>query len=184
MTLLQVVTGKYQVCEKLRNGQSIIIRAIHSDDKAILIDEMKHLSRESKYFRFFTPKTSLTEAELVYFSELDLIHHVGLLASLVDDAGKESAAGFGRYIVINEESRPISAELAFEVREECQGLGIGTLLLQQLMAIGRSAGIEEFVAYVLCENRKMLDVFEHMQGPFFKELIPGGVLTIRIPLTH
>jgi GNAT superfamily N-acetyltransferase len=182
MPLIQVVSKDYEVHGKLRNGQSVVLRAIQSDDKAILVDEMKHLSRESIYFRFFTPKTKLSREELIYFSELDLVNHVGLLASVVDDSGQEFPAGAGRYIVSKEPSDVIRAELAFEVREEFQGLGIATLLLQELIEIGQAAGIEEFFALVLCENRKMLDVFEHLPYLLTKTLAPFGIVRVSFSL--
>ena len=51
------------------------------------------------------------------------------------------------------------AEIAFLVDDAHHGLGIGTLLLEHLAAIGQDAGVERFVAQTLTENVPMLAVF-------------------------
>ena len=51
------------------------------------------------------------------------------------------------------------AEVAFAVSDAVQGHGIGTRLLEQLAGLARAEGIQTFDAYVLGDNRRMLDVF-------------------------
>ena len=51
------------------------------------------------------------------------------------------------------------AEVAFAVADALQGHGIGTRLLEHLAASRAAQGIETFDAYVLGDNRRMLDVF-------------------------
>ncbi len=52
-----------------------------------------------------------------------------------------------------------SAEVAFVVAEEYQGLGVATLLIEELARRANAAGITTFHAEVLPENAKMLEVF-------------------------
>ncbi len=52
-----------------------------------------------------------------------------------------------------------TAEVAFAVDDEFQGRGIATRLLEQLAALARSVGIEEFIAEVMLDNSAMLGVF-------------------------
>jgi RimJ/RimL family protein N-acetyltransferase len=52
-----------------------------------------------------------------------------------------------------------SAEVAFVVSDAYQGRGLGTLLLEGLADAGRSCGLDRFVADVLAENHRMLEVF-------------------------
>jgi GNAT superfamily N-acetyltransferase len=181
MCVTSGISADYTVRDVTRDGRNLVIRPIRPDDKPIFEDEFKHLSPESRYYRFFSAKTELSQKELAYFSEIDLINHVGLLA-FIQDGDKLIAAGTGRYIVCSSVDEPPTAELAFEVCEEYQGLGIASLLLRHLTEIARSAGIVRFVAYVLPTNRKMLDVFYHSDLKVQKKAIAGGVLTITMKL--
>ena len=51
------------------------------------------------------------------------------------------------------------AEVAFAVADSWRGRGVGTRMLECLADIGRRAGVQTFDAYVLGENRRMMDVF-------------------------
>ena len=87
----------YEAEEILRDGGSIHIRAIRPDDKERLVDHFQHLSQRSVYFRFFGAKRRLTDEEIKRFTEPDFVHHVGLVATLLED-GQEHIIGVGRYI--------------------------------------------------------------------------------------
>ncbi len=96
------MTEKYLAEERLRDGRTVVIRAVQSTDKPLLKEAMHHLSPQSLYFRFLTPKKELTDKELAYFTEVDFLHHVALLAS-VNENGKSVPAGVGRYVMADSE---------------------------------------------------------------------------------
>ncbi|MBX9692097.1 MAG: GNAT family N-acetyltransferase [Cyanobacteria bacterium] len=154
------------------------IRSIRPDDKSFMQEEMKHLSDTSRYFRFLTVKKELSSEELVYFTEVDFDKHVALVASIKDDETL-IPAGIGRYIRSPDSN---DAEVAFEVEDEFQGLGIGTLLLQHLTLIAKEAGVTEFFALVLSENRKMLEVFKHCGLKMTSSSGPDGLTDVRLQL--
>lgn len=164
----------------LRSGQSAIIRAIAPADKYVLQEGMHHLGAQSRYFRFLTPKDELTDDEMAYFTEVDFLQHVALMAFIIgDESGTQVPAGVGRYIV-TPGTNPTSAELAFTVVEEYQGLGVGKMLLQHLTMIARAAGIARFTALVLPDNVKMLKVFEHSELKLTKKMNAVGVFEITV----
>jgi GNAT superfamily N-acetyltransferase len=142
--------SSYFAEETLRNGKHLVLRAINSNDKPILQELMKHLSPQSRFFRFFTIKDSLSERDLAQFTEIDFLHHVGLLASILDN-GASIPAGTGSYILCADKE---SAEVSFAVEEEYQGIGIGTVLLKHLTAIARQSQLKTFIAFVLADNEK------------------------------
>jgi len=72
------------------------------------------------------------------------------------------------------------AEVGFAVGDEMQGRGLGTILLGQLAAIAARAGIEEFEATILGENRQMLDVFRDSGFPI-RILSGSGEIRIELP---
>lgn len=172
---------KYQAKERLRDGRTVVIRAVHATDKPLLKEAMHHLSPQSLYFRFLTPKKELTDKELAYFTEVDFLHHVALMAS-VNEHNESVPAGVGRYVMSDSGPATKRAELAFAVSEEYQGLGIATLLLKHLTEIARSAGLEAFTALVLCENRKMLEVFHNCGLPMETQMGAPGLLEVVLKL--
>jgi GNAT superfamily N-acetyltransferase len=58
-----------------------------------------------------------------------------------------------------------SAEVAFVVEEDYQGLGIASLTLRHLAAIAEDKGVVQFHAEVLQENRGMPAVFKRSGFP-------------------
>ncbi len=170
----------YHAQGKLLDGRTFRLRSITPKDKHLLSETMHHLSPSSLYFRFLTPKRELTEKELVYFTEVDFFHHVALLASIAD-SNEDIPAGVGRY-VMNESKDSRTAEIAFAVSDEFQGLGIATILLKHLSDIARASGLTAFTALVLPENKKMLDVFKHSGLPMSTKLNSPGVLNVELSL--
>ena len=169
----------YRAEEVLRDGGSIVIRAIRPDDKARLAEHFARLSARSIYFRFFTAKKRLSDDELVRLTELDFRHDVGLVATLVEN-GIERIIGVGRFNVLDEQEKSGRAEVAFAVADEHQGRGIGTLLLEHLVAIARGLDVREFEANVLGENSRMREMFFE-SGLVVHGTIDSGVYTLTFP---
>ncbi|MBV8773231.1 MAG: N-acetyltransferase [Deltaproteobacteria bacterium] len=145
----------YSVRERLRDGTTVLIRAIRPDDKTRLLEHFQGLSQQSVYYRFFGLKRSLSDDDLSRLTELDFANHIGLAATIESNKG-EYFIGVGRCVRTEVGSR---AEVAFAVLDEYQGHGIGTLLLKHLAVIARGNGIREFSANVLGSNHQMLEVF-------------------------
>ena len=59
----------------------IHIRAIRPDDKERLLEHFHALGPRSVYYRFLGTKKRLTAAELSYFTDLDFVCAVGLVAT-------------------------------------------------------------------------------------------------------
>ena len=160
----------------LQNGTLVHLRGIREDDKQRLMDGFHRLTGNSIYFRFFSGKKKLTEKELKYFTEIDFKHHIALVATIVNDKDEE-IIGVGRYIVLEDKSTAKVAEVAFAIDDVHQHLGLGTLLFDHLVTIAQNNGISKFVADVLLENKKMLEIFEH-SGFKLDMTIEHGVIHI------
>jgi GNAT superfamily N-acetyltransferase len=169
----------YEALDKLPDGRTLKIRTVQPDDKDFLQYGMHHLSKQSLYFRFFTPKEELTEEELAYFTQ-PTARHVGLVAAVIDGEA-ERPAGVGRYFVSSNKEEA-TAELAFAVIEEFQGLGIATILLKHLIEIARSEGIAEFTAFVLPENIRMIRVLCNSGLPMKQVLNVANVYEVSLSL--
>lgn len=144
----------------LRNGSSLLIRAIRSDDKQRLVDGFRRLTAKSIFFRFFSAKKGLTEKELKYFTEIDFEHHVAIVATMMSK-GRENIIGVGRYIESKIKGPERVAEIALAVDDEHQHLGIGTILFEQIVTFARNCGISRLKANVLLENEIMLRICQN-----------------------
>lgn len=160
----------------LQNGTLVHLRAIREDDKQRLINGFHRLTGKSIYFRFFSGKKKLTQQELKYFTEIDFEHHVALVATLIND-GEEEIIGVGRYVELEDKGKEKIAEVAFAIDDAHQHLGLGSLLFEHLVTFAQKNGISKFVADVLFENKKMLEIFEH-SGFKLDMAIEHGVIHI------
>ena len=135
----------------VRDGSTVCVRRATADDVDALAQFFHTLSSESLYYRFLGIP-SLTEARLRALTATDDRAGASLV---VESAGRIVAfAGFYR-----DPACADRAEVAFAVSDALQGHGIGTRLLEQLARMARDLDISTFDAYVLAENRRMLEVF-------------------------
>ncbi len=151
----------------LGNGDTVFIRPLTPDDRPALAEFHQRQSAESIYRRFFSPKPSLSEKELLHFTDVDMIDRAALAVESHDEF--IAWASYERWPGRNE------AEAAFMVDDAHQGAGIATLLLEHLAAIARSNGIERFTAEVLGDNRSMLAVFAKAGWPLQRRFDSGVV---------
>jgi RimJ/RimL family protein N-acetyltransferase len=153
--LAMAEAAKYSAIETLRDGRPVEIRALRPDDRDELVAAVGRASAQSLYRRFFAVKRGFTEEEIAFFSNVDFVNHVALVA-VTEEGGRPVIVGGGRYIVV----QPGQAEVAFAVVDQYQGQGIGAALMSHLAATARAAGLQELIADVLPDNAPMLKVFE------------------------
>ncbi|MGL4172471.1 MAG: GNAT family N-acetyltransferase [Actinomycetota bacterium] len=140
----------------LRDGGVVHIRPIRPSDAEGLQRFHARQSEESIYLRFFAPLDRLSDRELTRFTVVDHDARVGLVATLGDDI-----VGIARYDRLPADATGEQvAEVAFNISDAHQGRGVGSVMLEHLVSAARERGIQRFVAEVLPENRRMIDVFE------------------------
>ena len=171
--------AEYRVEAILRDGRSVYLRALRSDDQDLLLQLFSQLSSRSVYFRFFRFKKWLSEKELSRLTDLDLAREAALIAAF-RDVEAEHIIGLGRYGALEDRERPGRAEVALAVADAFQEKGVGTLLLEHLSAIARRNGITEFAADVLEENGQMMEVFSRI-GFRMEQSRDSGVVHFSFP---
>lgn len=135
----------------LRDGTTLHLRPVRPDDDEGVLELFRQMSELSLYYRFLSvPK--LDRRKVAEFTRADGEQQF----VLVGECGGWLAGMAGYYV---DEGHPERAEVAFSVRDAMQGKGIGTRMLERLAEIARERGICAFDAYVLGENRRMLEVF-------------------------
>jgi GNAT superfamily N-acetyltransferase len=156
---------------------SIQIRPIEPADKPELAAAFSRLSPESRYRRFLSPNSSLSDDDLRYLTEVDHSDHEALVAI---DPGGGQGIGVARYVRL--EDRPETAELGVVVSDDRQGEGVGSLLLQRLALRARENGIERFSALILEENRPMLSLIRELGDVTVGERESGAVqVEVKLP---
>ena len=160
----------------LRDGARIVVRPIEPGDKGALVEGFEHLSERSRYRRFLSPTTRLTDAQLHYLTEVDHVDHEALIA-FAEETGEP--IGVARYVRFPDD--PEEAEPAVTVVDEWQGRGVGTVLLDAITERARDAGVKRFVASVLADNKPMIAMLEHL-GSSERERVGGGVMQIESEL--
>ena len=135
----------------LRDGRPCHVRPIEPSDAARLRAFHGSLSAQTIYYRYFAPYPELTDADVTRFTTVDYVDRVALVATMGPDI-----IGVGRYDRVT----PDEAEVAFTIRDDHQGRGLGSVLLEHLAAAARERGVQRFVADVLPENRRMQATFE------------------------
>ncbi len=167
----------YEAKATLKDGRGVTIRSIRPDDKAMIEAAFQHLSPQSIFRRFFTAKSTLTEAELKWATEVDFEKSVALVVEL-DEGLQRSIIGAGRYIEYDAKDAVRTAEIGFTVEDEFQGKGIGKLLMKNLTIIARAKGVARFEALVLNENKGMLRVFSSSGLPMKTENLGSEVRVV------
>jgi GNAT superfamily N-acetyltransferase len=139
----------------LRDGTRVVVRPVRPDDRELLLAGFERLGPASRYQRFLAPMAELSEADIVYLTDVDHHDHEALAA--IDPATGEGV-GVARFIRCAD--RPDTAEAAVTVIDDWQGRGVGTALLDRLAERAREEGVIRLTALLLAENRDMLDVLE------------------------
>ena len=162
----------------LRDGTSVCVRAIRPDDKERLRIAFGRLSPRSVYQRFFHPLNELTPDALRHLTEIDFHDHFGLVLTVGEDADERLIA-VGRFVRVASDRD--CAEVAVTVADEHQHRGAATLLLQQLIGVARSLGVQVLIADVLDDNREMLEVLENSTLPL-RQTLEDGVRRVVLSL--
>src|SRR3954454_18815922 len=140
----------------LRDGSTLRLRVPTATDESTLIEFFRALSADSRYLRFHGA-TSIDHATVAGALETDWHARGSLLGELAGPAGVLRPVALATYVRLHDPQR---AEVAFAVADDLHRRGVGTRLLERLAAHASEAGVAEFVAEVLPQNRAMLGVFD------------------------
>ncbi len=157
----------------LADGGTAHVRPIRPADADRLRAFYSRLSDESIYFRFFGPRPRLSDREVAWFTNVDYLSRVALIATI----GTEMVA-----VIRYDRTGPGEGEVAFLVEDAHQGRGVASVLLEHLAATARERGVERFVADVLPANMKMMGVLRQA-GYTAETHFADGVVRMTLDLT-
>jgi GNAT superfamily N-acetyltransferase len=148
--------ASYRERARLGDGSEVVLRVLRPSDRDELRRSFERLSARSRYLRFFSPKNTLTEAELDHLVDLDGIDNFALVALSV--GAQPVGLGVARFARLA--GRAEVAEPAVTVVDHAQGHGLATLLLSRLAAAAKERGVERFVCEFLAVNEPIRRLLE------------------------
>ncbi len=161
----------------LRDGESVLLRTATAADVPAVEELMKSVSRESLQMRFMGAVSYVAPSVIETMCKGEPRDRLCLLAIEGADPGR--VVGMGDYISLGTGGR---AEVAFLVRDEFQGRGISTLILERLAGIAAAFGFVGFEAEVLYENQAMINVFRDSGFEVHQAAVTGGSLHVEFPV--
>ncbi|MCK5836873.1 MAG: GNAT family N-acetyltransferase [Desulfobacula sp.] len=146
----------YRYSMKLINGRSIEFRPLLPSDEFESRHFFYSLQEDSIYYRFFNKRKVFSRKMLQQqWAEVDYSRNMTLIG-LIQLGKRKQIVAIGSYADVGNDA----AEVAFLVKENLHGMGIGSFLLKALETIAKENNYKQFLATVLAENRKMLKVFQ------------------------
>jgi RimJ/RimL family protein N-acetyltransferase len=140
----------------IANGARISLRQVGAGDRAGMAALFARLTPESRHRRFLSPKRELTAGELTYFTDIDHLNHEAIAAI---DHRDDSIVGVARYV--RDADRAYVAEMAIEVADAFQRMGIGTALASLTIQHAHANGLRFLTATTLWENRAARGLLRH-----------------------
>jgi acetyltransferase len=142
----------------LRDGTALTLRPIRAEDEPLMVTFHTGLSERSVYLRYFTPlplSERAAHSRLARLCFADYDRELALVAEHRDGRGGMEIAGIARFI---REHGVNEAEFGIIVADAWQGRGLGTALMETLVATARAEGLARLRGVILAENHEMLDL--------------------------
>ncbi len=135
---------------------AIITReAVPGDFERYFDEGFQELSTESRHLRFFTAIRDLPDNVRARLADVDGLNNAAVVAFdaavMLPDHPEGKPIGVARWMG-NEDGPP---ELSITVIDAYQGMGVGTRLMDTLLALARKRGVQRIMADVLRENTGM-----------------------------
>jgi RimJ/RimL family protein N-acetyltransferase len=164
----------------LRDDATVILRPIRPDDAMRLQSLHSRLSPETIYLRFLGMHLTLSNAEAEQLADVDYQTRMAFVATR-GQKGEEVVIGVARYALLGPE-RPGEAEAAIVIEDRYQDRGLGSILIDRLLAYARAHGVGVFVAEINAENERILH-FVRRSGLPAEKRWQDGVWEIHVRIT-
>lgn len=139
----------------LKDGSPITLRPIRPEDEPLWFDMLRSCSRETIYqrFRYFFHWETHEVAARYCFIDYD--REIAIVAER-EQGGKRQLLGVGRLIADPDHE---NVEYAILVGDAWQNRGLGTVLTDYCMEIGKRWGLKRIVAQTTSDNHRMIAIF-------------------------
>ncbi len=145
----------------LPDGSRFLLRPIRPEDEPAMLEAFKHLSSESVELRFFRVVTNPTHQMIAGFTQIDYDREMALV--LTDAVAPEGGpANIYADVRLLMDPDHVTAEYAIIVRDDMAGRGFGSLMMERIVAYGRSIGLTRITGTVKLQNASMLAICQRL----------------------
>jgi acetyltransferase len=156
-TAIRPYPTQYVSREELGDGTPVTIRPIRPEDEPLMVKFHETLSEQSVYMRYFhmmklDQRTAHERLTRICFIDYD--REMALVAEHTDpESGEREIMGVSR--LSRHGAAPDEAEVSVLVSDRFQRRGIGTLLLNRILEVGRAEDLRRITAEILFDNHTM-----------------------------
>ncbi|KAG7369010.1 acetyl-CoA c-acetyltransferase [Nitzschia inconspicua] len=162
-----------------KSGKKVLVRPIKPVDEDNLRKFFHNLSDQSIYLRYFRRMKSMPQRILQKTADIDYSRDMAIVVLSPPDAYQHDIVGIAQWI---SDPRGLHVpEIAFQIRDDWQGEGLGKYLFRKIMAAAKTMGIMKLKADVLATNKAMNVTFEKSGIPIMKSS-DFGVITYTFDL--
>ena len=156
----------------LKGGEQVSFRPTHPSDKQAIKEMLYSLSDDSIYKRFISHVKRFPFQRVKNFLYVDHRGDEVIVATVPKKKSGEKIVAVAGYYLDPGSNR---AEVAFVVRDDWQGKGVGQFLLRLLITEAKRNGLRGFTAETLSSNHAMRRIFE-TSGLAIKSHLEDGML--------
>jgi GNAT superfamily N-acetyltransferase len=166
---------EWEITQPCGDDGRVLFRPVKPTDERSLKEFFHALPHETPYVRFISAMRVFPQRNLQDLLNIDYEKEMSVVG-VIGAVGSERVIALGRYLLDEEIN---IAEVDFAVRQEWQGKGVATYLLNHLVKIAQAKQIDGFVAYVDPTNLAAAAVF-HNTGYVVHRSLSKGIHRITI----
>lgn len=159
----------------MRDGTMLYLRPVLPGDNERTVHGPVQFSSETLYRRFQSTRTP-TASLMRYLFEVDYVDH---FVWVLTDGVHGPVVADARFV--RDAATPEEAEVAFIVGDDYQHRGIGTFLMDALVAAAHAAGVRRFTARVLSDNYAMRAILDRYGARWHREDLGVVTTVIDVP---
>ena len=156
-TAIRPYPNRYVSRAEMKDGTPVSVRPIRPEDEPLMVQFHESLSERSVYMRYFHAmklNRRIAHERLTRICFIDYDREMALVAERANpETGEPEILGVSR--LSRNHVAPDEAEFALLVNDRFQRQGLGTVLLERLLDVGREEGLHRITAEILPENRAM-----------------------------
>jgi acyl-CoA hydrolase/RimJ/RimL family protein N-acetyltransferase len=158
----------------MKNNTTVLIRPSKASDVAGLQDLFYHLRPEDIRTRFFTRISSLPVSKAEHLCNVDYENEMAFIA-VTGSRENERVVGSACY---SADPSTDLAEVAYMIRPEWQGQGLGIALQERMVEYAKGKGLRGFTADILAENKKMISLINRSGTVSMKQVFEEYRVTV------
>ncbi|NMR24779.1 bifunctional acetate--CoA ligase family protein/GNAT family N-acetyltransferase [Pseudoalteromonas sp. NEC-BIFX-2020_015] len=155
----------------LKNGSAAILRPIKPEDEQAHQAFDQSLSKEDRYKRFFGELPQFNHDQLAKMTQIDYDREMAFIVTQ-EQSREHLTLGVSRVLM---DPDKVHAEFAIVVRSNCQGLGLGGMLMRAAIGYCQSQGVQFIEGITLPENTGMIELARKLGFKITRDFEEGSI---------